>query len=71
MSADEPLFSPNGLSSTVGGRQDLHESEELNHNGSHKVNNVLGQIMLAGRMGQPTHHRRDRAGQHGVRTATL
>ena len=45
--------------------------EELNHTGSHKVNNVLGQIMLARRMGKPRIIAETGAGQHGVATATL
>ncbi|GLS42203.1 tryptophan synthase subunit beta [Methylobacterium brachythecii] len=45
--------------------------EELNHTGSHKVNNVLGQILLARRMGKPRVIAETGAGQHGVATATL
>jgi tryptophan synthase beta chain len=45
--------------------------DELNHTGSHKVNNVLGQIMLARRMGKPRIIAETGAGQHGVATATL
>ncbi|GJE27889.1 tryptophan synthase subunit beta [Methylobacterium organophilum] len=45
--------------------------EELNHTGSHKVNNVLGQILLARRMGKPRIIAETGAGQHGVATATL
>jgi tryptophan synthase beta chain len=45
--------------------------DELNHTGAHKVNNVLGQIMLAKRMGKPRVIAETGAGQHGVATATL
>src|SRR5262249_46119897 len=45
--------------------------DELNHTGAHKVNNVLGQIMLARRMGKPRIIAETGAGQHGVATATL
>jgi tryptophan synthase beta chain len=45
--------------------------DELNHTGSHKVNNVLGQILLARRMGKPRVIAETGAGQHGVATATL
>lgn len=45
--------------------------DELNHTGSHKVNNVLGQILLARRMGKPRIIAETGAGQHGVATATL
>jgi tryptophan synthase beta chain len=45
--------------------------DELNHTGAHKVNNVLGQIMLARRMGKPRVIAETGAGQHGVATATL
>ncbi len=45
--------------------------EDLNHTGAHKVNNVLGQIMLARRMGKPRVIAETGAGMHGVATATL
>jgi tryptophan synthase beta chain len=45
--------------------------DELNHTGAHKVSNVLGQIMLARRMGKPRIIAETGAGQHGVATATL
>src|SRR5215216_6680560 len=45
--------------------------DELNHTGAHKVNNVLGQILLARRMGKPRVIAETGAGQHGVATATL
>ena len=54
-----------------GGAKIYLKREELNHTGSHKVNNVLGQIMLARRMGKPRVIAETGAGQHGVATATL
>ncbi|GJD40037.1 MULTISPECIES: tryptophan synthase subunit beta [Methylobacterium] len=53
------------------GAKVFFKREELNHTGSHKVNNVLGQIMLARRMGKPRIIAETGAGQHGVATATL
>jgi tryptophan synthase beta chain len=54
-----------------GGAKIYFKREELNHTGSHKVNNVLGQIMLARRMGKHRIIAETGAGQHGVATATL
>ncbi|GLK83252.1 tryptophan synthase beta chain [Ancylobacter defluvii] len=54
-----------------GGAKIYFKREELNHTGSHKVNNVLGQILLARRMGKPRIIAETGAGQHGVATATL
>jgi tryptophan synthase beta chain len=54
-----------------GGAKIYLKREELNHTGSHKVNNVLGQIMLARRMGKRRIIAETGAGQHGVATATL
>ena len=53
------------------GAKIFFKRDELNHTGSHKVNNVLGQIMLARRMGKPRIIAETGAGQHGVATATL
>ncbi|OHV16988.1 tryptophan synthase subunit beta [Methylorubrum extorquens] len=53
------------------GAKIFFKREELNHTGSHKVNNVLGQILLARRMGKPRIIAETGAGQHGVATATL
>ncbi len=55
----------------TGGAKIYLKREELNHTGSHKVNNVLGQIMLARRMGKQRIIAETGAGQHGVATATL
>jgi tryptophan synthase beta chain len=54
-----------------GGAKIYFKREELNHTGAHKVNNVLGQIMLARRMGKPRVIAETGAGMHGVATATL
>jgi tryptophan synthase beta chain len=55
----------------AGGAKIYFKRDELNHTGAHKVNNVLGQIMLAKRMGRPRVIAETGAGQHGVATATL
>lgn len=62
------LATASGLS---GGAKVYLKREELNHTGSHKVNNVLGQILLARRMGKKRIIAETGAGQHGVATATL
>jgi tryptophan synthase beta chain len=54
-----------------GGAKIYFKRDELNHTGAHKVNNVLGQIMLARRMNKPRVIAETGAGQHGVATATL
>jgi tryptophan synthase beta chain len=54
-----------------GGAKIYFKRDELNHTGAHKVNNVLGQIMVAKRMGKPRVIAETGAGQHGVATATL
>ena len=65
------LYDATHLSAHVGGVRILLKREDLNHTGAHKVNNVLGQIMLARRMGKPRVIAETGAGQHGVATATL
>jgi tryptophan synthase beta chain len=55
----------------LGGAKVYLKREDLNHTGAHKVNNVLGQIMLARRMGKPRIIAETGAGMHGVATATL
>jgi tryptophan synthase beta chain len=55
----------------AGGAKIYFKRDELNHTGAHKVNNVLGQILLAKRMGRPRVIAETGAGQHGVATATL
>jgi tryptophan synthase beta chain len=66
-----PLYYAERLTDHLGGAKIYLKREELNHTGSHKVNNVLGQIMLARRMGKKRIIAETGAGQHGVATATL
>jgi len=66
-----PLYFAERLSTHLAGAKVYLKREELNHTGSHKVNNVLGQIMLAQRMGKKRIIAETGAGQHGVATATL
>src|ERR1043165_1545211 len=66
-----PLYFAERLTQHVGGAKIYFKREELNHTGAHKVNNVLGQIMLARRMGKTRIIAETGAGMHGVATATL
>src|SRR5438128_7061290 len=66
-----PLYFAERLTAHCGGAKIYFKRDELNHTGAHKVNNVLGQIMLANRMGKPRVIAETGAGQHGVATATL
>jgi hypothetical protein len=66
-----PLYYAERLTEHLGGAKIYLKREELNHTGSHKVNNVLGQIMIARRMGKKRIIAETGAGQHGVATATL
>jgi tryptophan synthase beta chain len=66
-----PLYFAERLTEHFGGAKIYLKREELNHTGSHKVNNVLGQILLARRMKKPRVIAETGAGQHGVATATL
>jgi tryptophan synthase beta chain len=66
-----PLYYAERLTAHFGGAKIYLKREELNHTGSHKVNNVLGQILLARRMGKNRIIAETGAGQHGVATATL
>jgi len=66
-----PLYFAERLTAYLGGAKIYLKREELNHTGSHKVNNVLGQILLARRMGKTRIIAETGAGQHGVATATL
>jgi tryptophan synthase beta chain len=65
-----PLYFAERLTALHGGAKIYFKREELNHTGSHKINNVLGQILLAMRMGKPRIIAETGAGQHGVATAT-
>jgi tryptophan synthase beta chain len=66
-----PLYFAERMTAHCGGAKIYFKRDELNHTGAHKVNNVLGQIMLARRMGKPRIIAETGAGQHGVATATL
>src|SRR6476469_10917814 len=66
-----PLYFAERLTAHLGGAKIYLKRDELNHTGSHKVNNVLGQIMVAQRMGKKRIIAETGAGQHGVATATL
>ena len=66
-----PLWHARRLSSELGGARIYFKREELNHTGSHKLNNVMGQILLSRRMGRTRIIAETGAGQHGVATATV
>ncbi|WP_137725954.1 tryptophan synthase subunit beta [Prescottella subtropica] len=65
-----PVFEATRLRDHAGGARILLKREDLNHTGSHKINNVLGQVLLAKRMGKTRIIAETGAGQHGVATAT-
>jgi len=65
-----PLYFAENISNYVGGAKIYLKREDLNHTGSHKINNVLGQLLLAKRMGYKKVMAETGAGQHGVATAT-
>jgi tryptophan synthase beta chain len=66
-----PLYFAERLTSHLGGAKIYMKRDELNHTGAHKINNVLGQIILARRMGKKRIIAETGAGQHGVATATV
>jgi tryptophan synthase beta chain len=66
-----PLYFAERLTAHLGGAKIYFKREELNHTGSHKINNCLGQIQLARRMGKTRIIAETGAGQHGVATATV
>ena len=66
-----PLYFAERMTQHLGGAKIYVKRDELNHTGAHKVNNVLGQILLARRMGKKRIIAETGAGQHGVATATL
>ncbi len=66
-----PLYFADRMSGHLGGAKIYFKREDLNHSGAHKVNNVLGQILLARRMGKERIIAETGAGMHGVATATL
>src|SRR6202050_5122473 len=65
-----PLFFAERLTRHFGGAKIYMKREELNHTGAHKINNVMGQVLLARRMGKRRIIAETGAGQHGVATAT-
>lgn len=67
---ENPLYFAERLTNELGGAKIYLKREDLNHTGSHKINNVLGQILLAKRMGAKRVIAETGAGQHGVATAT-
>lgn len=66
-----PLYHAKRLSEHLGGAKIYFKREELNHTGAHKINNCIGQILLARRMGKKRIIAETGAGQHGVATATV
>ena len=66
-----PIYHAKRWSEILGGAQIYLKREDLNHTGAHKVNNCIGQAMLARRMGKPRVIAETGAGQHGVATATV
>jgi tryptophan synthase beta chain len=66
-----PVYHAARMSREQGGAQIYLKREDLNHTGAHKINNVIGQAMLARRMGKPRVIAETGAGQHGVATATI
>ena len=66
-----PIYHADRMSREIGGAQIFLKREDLNHTGAHKVNNTIGQALLAKRMGKPRVIAETGAGQHGVATATI
>ena len=68
---ESPLYFAERLTTHLGGAKIYLKREDLNHTGAHKINNCLGQILLARRMGKTRIIAETGAGQHGVATATV
>ncbi|WOJ94303.1 tryptophan synthase subunit beta [Congregibacter variabilis] len=66
-----PLYEARRWSDEIGGARIFFKREDLNHTGAHKVNNTVGQALLAKHMGKPRVIAETGAGQHGVATATI
>ncbi|GAB6049422.1 tryptophan synthase subunit beta [Hydrogenophilus islandicus] len=66
-----PIYHAKRWSEALGGAQIFLKREDLNHTGAHKINNCIGQALLARRMGKPRVIAETGAGQHGVATATV
>ncbi|GGI80709.1 tryptophan synthase subunit beta [Legionella impletisoli] len=68
---ETPLYHAKNLSQTIGGAEIYLKREDLNHTGAHKINNTIGQALLAKRMGKKRIIAETGAGQHGVASATV
>lgn len=68
---ETPLYEAEQLTKALGGARIFLKREDLNHTGAHKINNTLGQVLLARRMGKKKIVAETGAGQHGVATATM
>lgn len=68
---ESPLYLADNFSKYLGGPKFYFKREDLNHTGAHKINNALGQVLLAKRMGKKKIIAETGAGQHGVATATV
>ena len=68
---ESPLYFAERLTEALGGAKIYFKREDLNHTGAHKINNCIGQILLARRMGKTRIIAETGAGQHGVATATV
>lgn len=68
---ETPLYYAENLTRRLGGGKIYLKREDLNHTGAHKINNVIGQVLLAKRMGKTRIIAETGAGQHGVATATV
>ncbi len=68
---ETPLYFASNLTKKLGGAKIYLKREDLNHTGAHKINNALGQVLLAKRMGKKRIIAETGAGQHGVATATV
>ncbi len=66
-----PIYYAQRLAERIGGARIYFKREDLNHTGAHKINNTVGQALLAKRMGKPRVIAETGAGQHGVATATI
>src|SRR5210317_24324 len=66
-----PIYFAERLTKKIGGAKIYFKREDLNHTGAHKVNNTVGQALLAKKMGKPRVIAETGAGQHGVATATI
>jgi len=66
-----PLYFASRITKKLGGAKVYFKRDELNHTGAHKINNCIGQILLAKRMGKSRIIAETGAGQHGVATATV